>query len=295
MNGLVVLGAAPIFSPQHAAGASAAAAVRQAAARATRRLVTRQSALLAALDAVIELESSPHLAVGVGADFRSDGVSLELDALVATSDGLVGSVSCLRDTQHPVLVASAAREHGAAGVLTGDAAVRFARSVGFAASDARTRGASARFLRRVAKPAVREEWHALDVSAALLSPPADEGVPVVAALCRDAAGRFALACSAGGRDLAPGVVSPVATYGVQSFVGAAGAIFVCGPSDVLVRRAAARLGYSFMADGMLAQEAANALLASMPEPGRYSVIALSVSDTGVAHSAAAYPTAVVTL
>lgn len=293
MNGIVVLGAALL--PQRHAREAAASAVRRAAARATRRLVTRQSALLAALDAVVDLESSDATSVGIGADFRRDGVSLELDALVATSDGGIGSVSCVRDTQHPVLLASAVREHGAQGIVSGDAAVRFARSVGFTATDPRTPNARQRALQAKSPLVVREEWHALDVSAAMMAPPADEGVPVVAAIARDAAGRFALAASAGGLGLDSGEVSAVAMYGVTSFVGPLGALFVTGPREVLVRRAAARLGYSFIADGMRAREACDALLASLPEPGRYAVIALSISEAGVARKGYAYPSAIVTL
>ena len=289
MNGVVVLGAAPTHRQE------SAAAVRRAAARATRRLVTRQSALLAALDAVVDLEASDAMAVGWGADFRRDGISLELDALVATSDGGVGAIGCMRDTQHPVLLAAAAREHGTVGILTGDAAVRFARSVGFPATDPKTAAARQRLHARRKPLVVREEWQALDVHAALLAPEADEGVPAVAAIARDAAGRFALAASGGGLGLTAGELSPVAMSGVSSFVGTEGALFIIGPREVLVRRAAARLGYSFIAEGMRAKEACDALLAALPEPGRYAAIALSVSEAGVARRGNAYPSAVVTI
>jgi len=63
------------------------------------------SALDAAIAAVVMMENDPSLNAGTGGRIRADG-SIQLDAAVMTSDGRFGAVTCIEQTKNPILVAA---------------------------------------------------------------------------------------------------------------------------------------------------------------------------------------------
>jgi len=69
------------------------------------KLEQGESALEAALAAVVMMENDPSLNAGTGGRIRSDG-SVQLDAAIMTSDGRFGAVACIQKTKNPILVAA---------------------------------------------------------------------------------------------------------------------------------------------------------------------------------------------
>jgi len=93
-------------------------------------LVEGSSALDVVTDAVISLESCPHLNAGVGSVFNCRGEH-ELDAsIMCGSTGRAGSVSCVKSIEHPILAARGLLESGGHVMLVGEGAEAFAAGIG---------------------------------------------------------------------------------------------------------------------------------------------------------------------
>lgn len=98
MYGIVVHGGAGGISPQAQRGC------RQAAAVGVEILRQEGSSLDAVVAAVRQMEDSGRFNAGTGSVLRIDG-TIEMDAVVATSQGLQGTVSAVPEVKNPVLLA----------------------------------------------------------------------------------------------------------------------------------------------------------------------------------------------
>jgi isoaspartyl peptidase/L-asparaginase-like protein (Ntn-hydrolase superfamily) len=128
------------------------------------------------LDAVVAgvtaLEDAPDVNAGTGAALRLDG-SVELDAAVMTSRGVFGAVAALRDVRHPARIARAVADTPHR-LLTGDAAVRLARSLGEEPFELRTEASGARYQELITQLAA---GGAHGVEPGVVSWPRSEGAP----------------------------------------------------------------------------------------------------------------------
>ena len=183
---ILVHGGAGEWQPQDEAAAVAgvAVAVRSAAAG----LAAGDSALDAAVAAVVVLEENPLFNAGTGAALNRDG-EVEMDASVMCGHDLrCGAVAALRRVRNPVLVARCVMERTPHVMLAGEGALRFARAEGFADYDPLTRRARDAWLRKRTMPAGTVGAVALDRRGHLAAATSTGGVTLEAA---GAGGRFA--------------------------------------------------------------------------------------------------------
>ncbi len=92
------------------------------------------SALDAVEAALHVLEDDPVFDAGTGSFYNLDGV-IEMDALLAASDGRAGGVAAIRDVRYPSSVARAVMERTPHILLVGEGATSFARALGVPAYD----------------------------------------------------------------------------------------------------------------------------------------------------------------
>jgi L-asparaginase / beta-aspartyl-peptidase len=98
-------------------------------------LMNSGSALAAACAAAVVLEDNPIFNAGTGGVLNFDGF-VELDACVMESEySQVGAVSGLQRVKNPILVARKVMEETDHCMLTGEGALRFARTMGFGDHD----------------------------------------------------------------------------------------------------------------------------------------------------------------
>jgi L-asparaginase/beta-aspartyl-peptidase (threonine type) len=265
-------------------------------------VLTRAAA--AAVEATAALEDDPRFNAGTGANLRLDGVSCELDASVATSEGRMGAVACIERVQHPVYVAARVLEipHW---LLVGAGATAFARRLGFADYDPITEAAREKWRRGRLALARRGggeryqddyqvvRWQELDVTrfwnfarsyeaadadlAAALAGPHD----TVGAVARDAEGRFAAASSTGGTLLMlRGRVGDSPIVGAGLYAGPHGAVTATGLGEEIVRRLLSKTVYDRMAAGEAPADACRAAVADFPASLDVGVIAVNAETEG---------------
>ncbi|MCW7537387.1 isoaspartyl peptidase/L-asparaginase [Aquabacterium sp. A7-Y] len=243
---------------------------RHAAALAREQARSGASALEAAVAAVVALEDDGRYNAGSGAILRLDGKTLEMDAAVMDSRGLLGAVACLQGCKNPVLVAQAVTRTPHV-LLAGEGAGRFARVLGFEASAGPSRAAldyHAQLMRAFADPEQadpddREGASKADVYKRFWNFPTpwDEvvkahGSGTVGAVVRSADGQFAVATSTGGS--APtllGRVGDTPIAGCGYYVGEHGAIAATGVGEYIVRQMLARTVHDWLGQGLPLQQA----------------------------------------
>lgn len=259
----------------------------QFAARAGLDRLTGGGALDGAVAAVVALEDDGRYNAGSGSVLCLDGRTIEMDAAVMDSQGALGAVACLQRVKNPVLVAQAVARtpHW---LLAGEGAERFARTAGFPSHHAigerqrarherllATLGGSAPATPGVANRAFADYWN-------YDTPPAFTPCDTVGAVVRDAAGRFAVACSTGGS--APsllGRVGDTPIIGSGFYAGADGAVAVTGIGEHIVRHLLAYTVYGWIAGGMPVGEAVRRGVELLPQEIDVGVIAVGRHDTGM--------------
>ncbi|UGQ48656.1 isoaspartyl peptidase/L-asparaginase [Massilia endophytica] len=248
-----------------------------------------QGALAAATAAVAALEDDGRYNAGSGSVLCLDGRTIEMDAAVMDSKGMLGAVACIQRVKNPVLVARAvaATPHW---LLAGEGAERFARIAGFVPhyhASERAKKKHAELVKRlggtspatpgVANAAFSQYWnYALPQAFAT-----DDGCDTVGAVARDAEGNFAAACSTGGS--APsllGRVGDTPIIGSGFYAGPEGAVAVTGIGEHIVRRLLAHTVYQWLASGMPMDEALAHGLALFPQEIDIGIIAVSRSESG---------------
>ncbi len=265
---ILVHGGAGEWQPQDEAAAVAgvAVAVRSAAAG----LAAGDSALDAAVAAVVVLEENPLFNAGTGAALNRDG-DVEMDASVMCGHDLrCGAVAALRRVRNPVLVARCVMERTPHVILAGEGALRFARAEGFADYDPLTRRARDAWLRRRTMPA-----------------------GTVGAVALDRRGHLAAATSTGGVTLKlPGRVGDSPIPGAGNYAHAAAACSATGRGELMMRVLAAKDLCDRVARGEHPQAATEALLRDMAAGigAEAGFILLSrTGGLGIAHGTTSMP------
>ncbi len=270
--------------PENADGCQAAAKAAHDA------LLAGAAAIDAAAAAVVVLEDDGRFNAGSGSVLCLDGKTIEMDAAVMDSEGKLGAVACLQRVKNPVLVALAVT-HTPHWLLAGEGAQRFARVMGFPdhyAVSERARQWHTDLLARLRRgeamlPGVENErfenyWN-YEIPLRDLS--AKEGCDTVGAVVRAEHGRFAVACSTGGR--APsllGRVGDTPIIGSGFFAGPFGAVAVTGPGEEIVRHVLAYAVYRWIADGASMSEALDRGIGLFPDEIGIGIIAVSRTEAG---------------
>lgn len=245
------------------------------------------SALDAVVQAVKHLEDDGRFNAGYGSamllDSALDPLSVEMDAAVMDSQGVLGAVTCLKTIRNPVLVALAVNEtpHW---LLAGEGAEHFAQTRGFEAR----RGPSPQALKNrddlISKlnfEAFEEEntdtdWcHAMPRGEAVKS----FGSGTVGAVAIDSNGSFAVATSTGGA--APsmwGRVGDTPIIGCGFFAGPMGAIAVTGVGEYIVPRLLARSIYEAAESNQSMKQAIEEAIAEFPSNIDLGVIGISTTE-----------------
>ncbi|MYM27581.1 L-asparaginase [Duganella sp. CY15W] len=211
-------------------------------------------ALEAAVAAVVLLENDGRFNAGIGSKVRSDGVSVQMDAAVMDSTGLLGAVAGLQTVRNPVQVAravAATPQH----LLCGEGALRFARQSGYAVFDTINNG----------------------------SPTRVDGCDTVGAVVRDSEGRFAVAGSTGGASPSPlGRVGDTPIIGAGFYAGPKGAVAATGIGEHIMRHLLAREVYQWLADGIPLPQALQRGLGMVDHKIDLGLIAVTASEAGSA-------------
>ena len=236
-------------------------------------------ALRAVLEAAVLLEDDPRFNAGTGANMRLDG-SVQMDAILATSDGRIGSVAAIEKVKNPIRVARLLID-GPHVMLCGAGATAFARSRGVPEHDPTTERAIERrreALRRLADGGLRpneEKWRGRDMHGNMHG--------TIGAVGRAADGSFAVASSTGGASMMlPGRVGDTPIFGAGVMCGSHGAVAATGDGEEIIRRLAAMRVYLRMADGEDPQAACEAEVAAFPAPWVVGFIAVGAGSHGMA-------------
>lgn len=232
------------------------------------------SALRAVIEAAVLLEDDPRFNAGTGANQRMDG-SLEQDALVATSDGRIGSIACLESTKNPIRVARLIMD-GPHNMLCGAGGTRFARERGFPYFDCRTEKsrtrhetAKQRLLSGELRP-TEERWRGRSMSG------------TIGSVARAVDGTFAVSCSTGGTSMMlPGRVGDTPLFGAGTMCGPAGAVCATGDGEEIIRRLSSHRVYLRMEAGVPPQQAVEEEIARFPRPFVIGLIAVSATAHGM--------------
>ena len=251
------------------------------------------SALDAAIAAVVSLENDGRYNAGTGSILRLDGKTIEMDASVMDSEGLIGAVACLQGVGNPVLVARRVADTPHV-LLSGEGAIAFARRCGFPEYRPQVTDAAKQRHRRLVE---RLQQHAPNVLPAAwegfdLERYWNFGVPykdvleagdTVGAVAVDSRGRYAVASSTGGSSpMLRGRIGDTPLPGCGFFAGRAGAVGITGIGEEIIKRTLARAVYDRMASGMPAQAACEDGLRLFPASVPVGIIAMDANGPAVA-------------
>lgn len=271
-RGLLVVAHGGAGSPnEHSDGPQAAAdaAARQAGDGRT------DAALRAALEGGIVLEDDPRFNAGTGATMRIDG-TIQMDAILAASDGRIGSVAGIERVRNPLRVARLVIDSPHV-MLAGDGATAFARKSGFPVYDPTTEEARTRHreaMERLRKGSLLENegrWKGFGMYGTI-------GVVV-----RGPDLGFAVASSTGGTPLMlRGRVGDTPIFGAGVMCGPVGAVAATGDGEEVIRRLGSFGVYTRIAQGEHPQTACETAVREFPRPYAIGFIAVSVLGYGMA-------------
>jgi L-asparaginase/beta-aspartyl-peptidase (threonine type) len=264
-----------------------------------RALAQGNTALEAAIAAVLVLEDDERFNAGTGAALGLDGKTIEMDAALMDTQGTLAAVAALRSVKNPILVARdvARTPHY---LLAGEGAQRFARLMGHAPYDVIADTARRKHKELLAKMAAGEQpmagvdnaefarfWNYDSVPTVAGS----QGCDTVGAVVRDSHGHFAVAGSTGGS--APsllGRVGDTPLVGCGFYAGPAGAVAATGIGEYIIRTMLAMRVYQWIDDGMDLHEALRKGIRLVPPDAKTGLIAVSRTQSGW-HANASTPTA----
>ena len=252
-------------------------------------LADGDSALAAAIAAVLVLEDDPRFNAGTGAVLGLDGQTIEMDAALMDTRGTLAAVAALRSVKNPILVARdvARTPHY---LLVGEGAQRFARLMGHGPYDVITdkqRRDHAELLRKMAtaeQPMAgvdNQEFARYWNYAGSPAVSTRLGCDTVGAVVRDADGHFAVAGSTGGS--APsllGRVGDTPLVGCGFYAGPEGAVAATGIGEYIIRTMLAMTVYQWIAGGMDLQQALHKGIGLVPPAAHTGLIAVSKTQSG---------------
>jgi L-asparaginase/beta-aspartyl-peptidase (threonine type) len=270
------------------AGAELSDGCQIAADAAARKLVEGDSALAAAIAAVLVLEDDGRFNAGSGAALGLDGHTVEMDAALMDTHGTLAAVAALRSVKNPILVARdvARTPHY---LLVGEGAQSFARNMGHGPYDVITDWQRRKHEELLKKMATAEQPMAGVDNAEFArywnyagAPTfASHGCDTVGAVVRDADGHFAVAGSTGGS--APsllGRVGDTPLVGCGFYAGPEGAVAATGIGEYIIRSMLAITVYHWIAGGMDLHEALQKGIGLMPPGANSGLIAVSKTQSG---------------
>lgn len=232
-------------------------------------------ALRAVIEAAVVLENDVRFNAGTGANMRLDS-SLQMDAVVATSDLRIGSVAAIERVRNPIRVARLVMDSPHV-MLSGDGATRFAHHRGIADDPPVTDKAKGRLEnahKRLKTGEVRpteQKWRGRGMHG------------TIGAVARAADGSFAVSCSTGGTSMMlRGRVGDTPIFGAGVMVGEHGAICATGDGEEIIRRLASMRVYLRMENGQSPQEAVEAEVEGFPQPYTVGFIAVGKETHGMA-------------
>ena len=248
------------------------------------------TALEAVVAAVVTLEDDGRFNAGSGSILRLDGETVEMDAAVMDSTGVLGAVAAVASVRNPVLAARRVAETPHV-MLAGEGATAFAERHGLAADVKPTPKAQQRhreWMRRLGSGGrdVPEEWRDFDLQhhwnfeSAYGEAAACDTVGAVAV---DAEGRFAVAGSTGGSSpMLRGRVGDTPLIGCGFYAGEHGAVAATGIGEEIIRRMLAWSVYQRIAEGATPQGACEEGIALFADDVEVGIIAVGGSGQGVA-------------
>lgn len=221
-------------------------------------------ALDAAIAAVIVLEEDERFNAGTGSVLCLDGATIEMDASIMDTRGMLGAIAGVRDVRNPVLLARAVADTPHV-LLMGEGADRLARALGLEPArpirDSQ-REKHQKLLKELAgsvplMPGIDNRmferfWNYKTP----LRLPQGAAHDTVGAVVRTPDGHFAVAGSTGGS--APsllGRVGDTAIVGSGFYAGPLGAVAATGIGEHIVRHMLARTVYGYIEQGMPLQQA----------------------------------------
>lgn len=252
------------------------------------------------------LEDDPRYNAGTGSRVRLDGVTVQMDASVMSSDGRFGAVGAIELVKNPVRVARAVVDTPHL-FLVGDGATRFARTLGMppydpATKEMREKTAHLRAQLRTGDPSLPPEWRrfdwrrhwnfasGLDEPEHFVPPPgskkdAGHGHDTIGVVVRASDGRFAVALSTGGTAMTlRGRVGDVPIYGAGQYAGRFGAVAATGSGERIIEASLGRTVYGWLEGGALPQQAAERAVSLLRDKGDLGIIVLSAEGMAAAAS-----------
>ncbi|MCA8945131.1 MAG: isoaspartyl peptidase/L-asparaginase [Planctomycetes bacterium] len=233
------------------------------------------SALRAVVEAAVILENDERFNAGTGANCRLDG-SIEMDAIVATSDGRIGSIAGIQRVRNPIRVARLVMDSPHV-LLCGDGATQFAHHRGVPDDIPMTDRAAKRLataLERLKSGDVRpteQKWRGRDMHG------------TIGGVARAHDGTVAVSCSTGGTSMMlPGRVGDSPIFGAGTMCGEHGAVCATGDGEEIIRRLCSMRVYLRIADGMHPQKACEIEVAAFPSPYTLGLIAVIRDAHGMA-------------
>jgi L-asparaginase/beta-aspartyl-peptidase (threonine type) len=237
------------------------------------------AALRAVIEAAVLLENDVRFNAGTGANYRLDG-SLQMDAILATSDGRIGCVAAIERVRNPIRVARLVMDSPHV-MLCGPGATQFAHKRGIPDDAPRTEKADKRLaaaherLKTGNFKPTEAKWKGRDQDAHM------HGTIGVVARAKD--GTFAVACSTGGTSMMlPGRVGDSPIYGAGTMCGPHGAVCATGDGEEIIRRLISMRVYMKLAEGMNPQRACDDEVKAFPKPYTLGLIAIGKRGFGMA-------------
>ena len=223
------------------------------------------SALDAVVRAVVELEDSPWFNAGTGATLSIEG-EVELDAAIMSDDLQIGAVACIKEVKNPILVARKVMEETDHIILSGEGAVRFARSMGFPKYNPVTQRRKRMLEKGIKKLKEDKPIEYLSGLKKFMDKYSkdfhlsDEKFGTVGACAIDKEGRLASATSTGGMFMhLPGRIGDTSIIGAGTYACDSGAISCTGHGECIIKLCLAKTVCDAM-KSMKAQEAINLAL-----------------------------------
>lgn len=254
-------------------------------------------ALDAVLAAVEWMENSGKYNAGIGSIVRFDGTTIQMDAVVATSDGLQGAVEAVEDVRNPVLLAAEVLKTPHM-TLAGQGATDFARRLGLSPHPGPNTLAIQRH-QRLLKAIERGEINIAapgwtpEALADLLGEQEKNGdgvssVPTqdcdtVGAVALDTEGKFAVAASTGGMSIMlRGRVGDVPDRGAGFQIGPLGGALATGIGEEIKRQRGSDKVYQLIQVGLHPQQACEQIVGLFDPSIPIGFIALTKEGIGIA-------------
>jgi L-asparaginase/beta-aspartyl-peptidase (threonine type) len=268
----------------------------QAVRKARERLEGGADALDAAIAAILHMEDDERFNAGTGASLGLDGRTIEMDAGIMDTRGMLAAVAGVELVKNPILVARRLADTPMR-LLVGPGATSFAHAAGFeryyyVSETARGQHReTVQALRKHLGGDFPEQWHAYDFAklwpyqgswTEILK---EYGHGTVGAVVRDAEGQFAVATSTGGSvPMVLGRLGNTAIVGCGYYAGPLGAIAASGVGEYIIQTMLCRTVYEWIVDGMTLQEALDKGVGLIDPSIDIGLIGVTATEAAASHN-----------